>query len=149
MRREPPPSSPASALPLGLFKRYTKSMKKTGRVEHKVIGRPRSGIKPLMGFRADPVIRASIVRWAENQPKLPSLSEAIRRLVELGLTVKPRARQSNEGHKVRAREMAGKAIDRMADATAHPDDQARRKHRLLKGPEEFREARVDRPKAKK
>ena len=40
-------------------------------------------------------------------------------------------------------------FDRMTDATAHPDDQANRKHHLLKGPEEFREARVDRPKAKK
>jgi hypothetical protein len=41
-----------------------------------------------MGFRADPAIRASIVRWAENQPDTPSLSEAIRRLVELGLKSK-------------------------------------------------------------
>jgi hypothetical protein len=41
-----------------------------------------------MGFRADPVIRASIVRWAEKQPDMPSLSEAIRRLVELGLKAK-------------------------------------------------------------
>jgi len=124
-------------------------MKKARTAKQKIMGRPRTGIKPLMGFRADPVIRASIVRWAENQPDQPSLSEAIRRLVELGLTVKLKGRQSNEGHKLRAREMAGKAIDRMADATAHPDDQASRKRRLLKGPEEFREARVDRPKAKK
>jgi hypothetical protein len=48
----------------------------------------RSGITPLMGFRADPVIRASIVRWAEKQPDHPTLSEAICRLVELGLKVK-------------------------------------------------------------
>jgi hypothetical protein len=41
-----------------------------------------------MGFRAEPVMRAEIVRWAENQPDIPSLSEAIRRLVELGLKVK-------------------------------------------------------------
>ena len=33
--------------------------------------------------RTDPAIRDSIVRWAENQPDMPSLSEAIRRLVEL------------------------------------------------------------------
>jgi hypothetical protein len=57
-------------------------MKKTTRVKQKVMGRPRTGITPLMGFRADPVIRASIVRWAENQPDQPTLSEAIRRLVE-------------------------------------------------------------------
>ena len=52
------------------------------------MGRPRTGITPLMGFRADPVIRAAIVRWAEKQPDMPSLSEAIRRLVELGLKAK-------------------------------------------------------------
>jgi hypothetical protein len=60
-------------------------MKKARAVKQKVMGRPRTGITPLMGFRADPVIRASIVRWAERQPDMPSLSEAIRRLVELGL----------------------------------------------------------------
>ncbi len=66
---------------------YTKSMR-TIPVKQKVMGRPRTGITPLMGFRADPVIRASIVRWAEKQPDMPSLSEAIRRLVELGLKAK-------------------------------------------------------------
>jgi hypothetical protein len=63
-------------------------MKKTTPVKQKVMGRPRTGITPLMGFRADPVTRATIVRWAENQPDMPSLSEAIRRLVELGLKSK-------------------------------------------------------------
>jgi hypothetical protein len=97
-----------------------------------------------MDFRADPVIRASIVRWAEKQADRPTLSEAIRCLVELGLTVKSKGRQSNEGLKLRAREMAGNAIDDMTDTTAHADDQASRKRRLLKGPEEFRDVRVDR-----
>ena len=54
----------------------------------KARGRPATGKDPLMGFRAAPVIRASIVRWAENQPDNPSLSEAIRRLVEIGLKAK-------------------------------------------------------------
>jgi hypothetical protein len=75
-------------LPLGLLSCYTKSMKKATPVKQKVMGRPRTGITPLMGFRADPVIRASIVRWAEKQPDMPTLSEAIRRLVELGLKAK-------------------------------------------------------------
>jgi hypothetical protein len=56
--------------------------------KHKSPGRPATGITPMMGFRADPVIRASIVRWAEKQPDMPTLSEAIRRLVELGLKAK-------------------------------------------------------------
>jgi hypothetical protein len=101
-----------------------------------------------MGFRASPVMRASVVKWAENQPDNPTLSEAIRRLVELGLTAKTRGRQSSEGQKLRAREMAGKAIDKMTDTAATPDDQATRKKRLLKGPDEFRAVRVDRSNRK-
>jgi hypothetical protein len=60
-------------------------MKKSIKVKPKKRGRPATGKDPLMGFRAPPDIRASIVRWAELQPDNPSLSEAIRRLVELGL----------------------------------------------------------------
>jgi hypothetical protein len=123
-------------------------MKRARVVKQKVMGRPRTGIRPLMGFRADPAIRAAIVRWAEKQPDTPSLSEAIRRLVELGLTVKAKGRATSEGQKLRAREMAGNAIDKMTDTSAAPDDQAKRKKRLLKGPEEFRAVRVDRPTRK-
>jgi len=60
-------------------------MKKAISVKQKTVGRPPTGITPMMAFRADPAIRASIVRWAEKQPDHPTLSEAIRRLVELGL----------------------------------------------------------------
>jgi hypothetical protein len=63
-------------------------MKKSIKAEPKKRGRPATGKDPMMGFRAAPVLRASIVRWAENQPDRPTLSEATRRLVELGLKVK-------------------------------------------------------------
>ena len=111
-------------------------------------GRPATGRDPMMGFRAAPVLRTSIVKWAESQPDMPTLSEATRRLVELGLAVKTKGRQSSEGQKLRAREMAGNAIDKMTDTAATPVDQATRKKRLLKGPEEFRTVRVDRPNRK-
>jgi hypothetical protein len=111
-------------------------------------GRPATGRDPMMGFRAAPELRASIVRWAENQSDVPTLSEATRRLVELGLTVKTKGHQSKESQKQRAREMAGAAIDRMTDVAANPDDQASRKRRLIKGPEEFRAVRADRPRRK-
>src|SRR2546423_11824669 len=102
-------------------------MKKTTRVKQKVMGRPRTGITPLMGLRADHVIRASIVRWAEKQPDMPTLSEAIRRLVELGLTVKADAKQPSPAHALRAKELARKAIDKMADTTAPPEVQEQRR----------------------
>jgi hypothetical protein len=69
-------------------------------------------------------------------------------LVELGLTAMTKGGSPNEGQKLRAREMAAKTIDRMADPKVSAEDQADRKRRLLKGPEEFRDTRVDGPKKK-
>jgi hypothetical protein len=123
-------------------------MKKAIPAKQKPIGRPPTGVTPMMGFRADPVIRASIVRWAENQPDMPTLSEAIRRLVELGLTVKPKSTPTDPLRSKRASELAEKVIDSLTLGGVDVEEKASRKRRLLKGPEEFSEARVDRPKAK-
>ena len=101
-----------------------------------------------MGFRADPAIRGAIVRWAEMQPDNPTLSEAIRRLVELGLTVRPKPKQAPVARVARAKELASKAIDKLTVEAPDDDPKASRKRRLIKGPEEFREDRVDLPKAK-
>jgi hypothetical protein len=106
----------------------------------------------LIGFRADPVARAAIVKWAENQPDRPTLSEAIRRLVELGLTVKASPNQITSARAERAERAAttaGKQLDQLADKSASAGEQAIRKRRLLKGPEEFQSVRVDRPAKKK
>jgi hypothetical protein len=97
----------------------------------------------MLGFRVADELRGRIVHWAEFQPDAPTLSEAVRRLVELGLTVKT-SRRKNVAHRARANEMAAGAIDKMTDKDASADDQASRKRRLLKGPEEFRDVRVDR-----
>jgi hypothetical protein len=111
-------------------------------------GRPATGKDPTRTFRASDEFIANVDAWAAGQNGQPTRAEAIRRLVEMGLTVRTKGRQSNEGQRLRAREMAGHAIDSMTDASAHADDQASRKRRLLKGPEEFRESRVDRVKKK-
>jgi hypothetical protein len=154
-------------------------MAKSVSVKRKKAGRPATGTDPLMGFRASPVMRASVVRWAETQPDKPSLSEAIRRLVELGLTVKTKTRPSGRlsaalvadlaaeaidslgpkakaparpvgkpGRRLRAQELAAKTIEKIIDPAAPPEERAQRRRRLTKGPPEFREARVDQPKAK-
>jgi hypothetical protein len=111
-------------------------------------GRPATGITPMVGFRADPKIRASIVRWAKNQPDTPSLSEAIRRLVEIGLSRPAMPPVLSRKFSVLAKELAAKAIDGLVDPAAPAEDKASRKRRLLKGPEEFRDVRVDRAKGK-
>jgi hypothetical protein len=63
-------------------------MKKAISVKRKR-GRPATGAMPMIGFRADAELRADIERWAMAQTDKPKLSDAIRRLVELGLKVKP------------------------------------------------------------
>jgi hypothetical protein len=103
-------------------------------------GRPATGRDPMMGFRAAPVLRASIVKWAENQPDIPTLSEATRRLVELGLTVKSAARPTAKAA-ARAAELAAKAIDKHADTSAPSAERESRKNRLLKGPSVFWDVR--------
>jgi hypothetical protein len=71
-------------------------------------------------------------------------------LVELGLTIKTSASPgSNPGRKLRAQELATNAIETIIDPSAPADERAQRRRRLTKGPEEFREVRVDRPKPKR
>jgi hypothetical protein len=107
--------------------------------------------RALIGFRADAVARAAIVEWAENQPDRPTLSEAIRRLVELGLTIEARPTQITPARAERAARVAataGKQLDQLADSSASAEEQAIRKRSLLKRPEEFQSVRIDRPAKK-
>jgi hypothetical protein len=48
----------------------------------------------------------------------------------------------------RAKQIAGKTIDRLGDPAASAEENATQKRRLIKGPSEFREQRVDRGKGK-
>jgi hypothetical protein len=124
-------------------------MKKSTKVQPKKRGRPATGKDPLMGFRAPPELRAAIVKWAENHPDQPGLSASVRRLVELGLTVKPsKPKQSPAERAARAKELASRTIDTLTVGAANSDEHAIRKRRLIKGPEEFRDLRVDHTKKK-
>ena len=124
-------------------------MKKTISAKQKSPGRPATGITLMVGFRADPVIRAAIVRWAEYQPDKPTLSEAIRRLVELGLKVKKTKSAPSERQRAALADLASKAIDSVTVGTPNSNEKASRKRSLIKGPEEFRKDRVDMPKMKR
>jgi hypothetical protein len=61
-------------------------------------------------------------------------------------SVASRSSRKGTGRKKSANEMAGIRIDRFEDASATRAEKARRKKRLLEGPEEFRKIRSDRPK---
>jgi hypothetical protein len=91
---------------------------------------------------------AKVDAWAGTQDDQPGRTEAIRRLVELGLKVKTPARPVRPGLRLRAQELATKAIEKLIDPSAPPEERADRRRRLTKGRAEFREDRVDLPKAK-
>jgi hypothetical protein len=121
-------------------------MKKSIKVDQKKKrGRPPTGRDPMVSSRIPVATVSAVDDWAQRNET--TRSDAIRRLVELGLTVKTKAKPT-ERHRARASELAAKAIDSLTAGIADADDQASRKRRLLKGPEEFRELRVDRSKAK-
>ena len=91
----------------------------------------------------------NIEDWASKREIPLGRSEAIRHLVALGLNVEEESpRSSNETQRVSASAMAGKQIDHMNDAEAPVEEQHRRKRRLVNGPPEFRDARLDLPKSK-
>jgi hypothetical protein len=99
----------------------------------------------MIGIRLSPDKREAVEAWAKTALDKPSLSEAVRRLVELGLASAHRSvtriKKARE-----ASEMAGQEIDRLGDPLATDEERQRRKRKLIKGPKELRYIRRNRPK---
>jgi hypothetical protein len=124
-------------------------MKKSIKVDQKKKrGRPATGRDPMVSSRIPEDVVSAIDQWAQRNET--TRSDAIRRLVELGLRVKAPAKPvSKPGRRQRAQELAANAIEKMIDPAAPPEERAQRRRRLTKGPSEFRKDRVDQQKAKK
>jgi hypothetical protein len=60
----------------------------TKNVVRKRPGRPATGQNPVTAIRLSKEMRATVDQWANKQADKPGRSEAIRRLVELGLKAK-------------------------------------------------------------
>lgn len=109
------------ALRVGLIVRHTIIMVNAISGTRKSRGRSSTGAASVH-FRVLPDQAAAIDLWIADQND-PDRPEAIRRLIELGLTIKPKVRPRAASQRDRARELAGKAIDKMTDAGATADDQ--------------------------
>ena len=97
---------------------------------------PTTGRGTQIGMRwQDPELSAIDV-WREKND-IATRSDAIRRLVQLGLTVKVWPKRPSHTRAARANELARKTIDDLVDPAAQTEEAASRKRRLLKGPEEF------------
>ena len=112
-------------------------------------GRPATGRDPVTAIRLSEEFRAAVDKWAAKQDDKPPRSEAIRRLVELGLTVKTKSKQAPVERATHARELAAKAIEKISDPSASQEERTQRRRRITRGPQEFREDRVDLPETKR
>jgi len=121
-------------------------MAKSIKVNQKKRGRPATGRDPVSAVRLSPELTAAVDKWGEDHDA--TRSEAIRRLVEIGLAAKTKPTKAAPARAARAKELAAGVIDRLTPAAASIEERASRKQRLIKGPEEFREVRADRAKPK-
>jgi hypothetical protein len=64
---------------------YPKIMAPSRDKKRKRMGRPATGHDPQFAFRIPLETIAAIEAWAKQQPDKPSRSEALRRLVDIGL----------------------------------------------------------------
>lgn len=107
-------------------------------------GRPvTTGKGTLIGVRLLDEPLATLDTWIARQHE-PELSrpEAIRRLVDIGLAHSKTPKRSPK-RSSRAKQLAAETIDKLFDPSTPGHEVAGRKRALLKGPEEFRQSRVD------
>ena len=118
-------------------------------VKQKKRGRPATGRDPFVGIRLPVPLIEQVEAWGKKN-EAASRSDAIRRLLETALAIAQRTTPSaNNRTAAKASEMAGSTIDRLGDKSAPPNERAKRKRRLVKGPSEFRDLRDDLPKRKR
>ena len=126
-------------------------MKRSVKVHQKKPGRPATGRDPAVTVRLPQYVLDQVKTWATQDGNM-NRSQAIGRLVEIGLTVNMKASPSQRLKAVRAdraNELAANTIEKIIDPAAPADERTERKRRLTKGPAEFREHRMDQPKPKR
>ena len=120
-------------------------MSDIGKKKHMV----RAGRSAVSAIALSQSLTAAIDEWAEAYHL--TRSEAIRRLVELGLRVAPAA-TAHRAIEQHSGEIEGEAIGligRLLDPSLPLEERERRIRRLIEGPPEFSEQRRDLPKHEK
>jgi|SRR5271166_4797325 len=110
-------------------------------------GRPPSDQGPVSAIQLPHKLTAAIDNWAAHNG-VTSRSEAIRRLVELGLSASQPLRRRDLEAASKALDLAAQQIDKLIDPSTPEEERTTRKRRLLKGPKEFRDIRGDLSKSK-
>jgi hypothetical protein len=110
--------------------------------------RRRTGLDAVSAVKMPEGMTSAVDAWAEAHHL--TRSDAICRLVELGLRVAPAApappHMRTGSDAARLEEIAVHEIDRLLDPALPPDERERRIRRLTEGPPEFSHERIDLPK---
>ena len=120
-------------------------MSDVGKQNHAV----RAGRSAVSAVQFSQSLTAAIDAWAEAHQV--SRGDAIRLLVELGLKIAP-VPDSRRTVQQDSIEIEGEAVSRISallDPALPPEERERRIRRLIEGPPEFAEQRVDLPKHEK
>ena len=125
----------SGTLPVDLFFMYY------GYMARKQRGRPATGQDPVTAVRLPLELKSKVETWANHQKNRPSLSTAIRQLLEKALAGTAAPSQSDKGRTRLAANLAAREIDQLGDKAATGEERASRKRRLLSGPKEFRDMR--------
>jgi hypothetical protein len=101
-------------------------------------------VKKVIGFNREQL--SAIDRWRRSQSPIPTVSDAIRQLVEQSLAATKSVRRSREETSEKAAELAAQVIEKKTDKSQPVEEQKARKRKLISGPSEFRDVRRDQPK---
>jgi hypothetical protein len=109
-------------------------MRQSNKVIQKKRGRPATGNDPVRAIRLSDDFLATVDGWASSQEDHPGRSEAIRRLVEIGLRAEPVKRKRSPGQAAKAEKMAAGVVDKaLAKQDARGHVKAQRRQELLEG----------------
>lgn len=112
------------------------------------IRRPSSGRDAISAVKMSERLTADVDAWAEAHDMVRS--DAIRLLVELGLSAAASAAAPGSAHDpVDIEDLAVKQIDQLLDPSLPAEERERRIRRLTEGPPEFTDKRIDLPKPQK
>jgi Arc/MetJ-type ribon-helix-helix transcriptional regulator len=97
-------------------------------------GRPPAGFGPVIGIRLPPSLIKAIDAWAAHETA-GSRSEAMRRLLEAGLSHSQPEKRRSPAAAAKAADLAGKQIDKFTDASAPPKNNRSANGGSSRGPE--------------
>jgi hypothetical protein len=106
----------------------------------------RAGREAISAVKLSQRLTADVEAWAEAHDTVRS--DALRQLVELGLNASPAPPQHPPAQldPTSIEDLATEQIERMLDPSLSQDERERRTRRLIEGPPEFSDQRVDLPK---